>query len=211
MRVIKEMYPLCCISLEGNRPSGIDQDTSTEPTLLRTGSAVVNGSDFHLIAGGSNAAVGVAGRLYKWTNYHKGWRSRWFTLRNGVISYSKSRTQPENIAGDDVRLIGDVNYLHSSGGGRRKHGSKPAGIVHLKVYNTGSVNSCVLVRERETKGESWTTELTVQWRGADRLCWGYLSGISNRTSKVKGCPIGYAYFYLLELLIFFSNIGEGFR
>lgn len=134
MRVIKEMYPLCCIPLESNSPSATDGPP--EPTLLRTGSAVVYGSD--PIAGGSDSAFSVAGLLHKWTNYHKGWRSRWFSLRNGVISYSKSRTRPENFAAgaraDDVILIGgDSNKRSSSGSGRRNHGNKSVGLVHLKV------------------------------------------------------------------------------
>ena len=136
MRVLREMYPLCCIPLESNSPAAIDEGPM-EPTLLRTESAVINGSDAS--ARGSDSAVSVAGLLYKWTNYHKGWRSRWFTLRNGVLSYSTSRTRPENLssasaAADDLILIGgDFNKRHSSGSGRRKHGNKSAGIVHLKV------------------------------------------------------------------------------
>lgn len=131
MRVIKEMHPLCCITLESNSPTAID-DRWSEPALLRTGSAVVNGSDVN--TGGSDATVSVAGLLYKWTNYHKGWRSRWFTLRNGVLSYSKTRNRPDNLAEDDIRLIGD-NKLpsSSSSSSRRKQCSKPAGIVHLKI------------------------------------------------------------------------------
>lgn len=84
----------------------------------------------------------VAGILYKWTNYGKGWRSRWFLLRDGILSYSKIR-RPENVnllsPSDDVRLIGDISTdrlstMNScSGRGRRKH-HKTIGIVHLKVY-----------------------------------------------------------------------------
>lgn len=120
---VREMHPLCCITLE--TPEIGDQ--SPEPTtLLRTGSAVVySGSDINV--GGSDVA-GVAGILYKWTNYHKGWRSRWFTLRNGILSYSKNR-RSEHIAGDDVRLIGNIPAGYQS---RRKNG-KSVGIVHLKV------------------------------------------------------------------------------
>lgn len=119
---VREMHPLCCITLE--TPEIGDQ--SPEPTLLRTGSAVVySGSDIN--AGGSDVA-GVAGILYKWTNYHKGWRSRWFTLRNGILSYSKSR-RPDHLAGDDIRLIGSIPAGNPT---RRKHG-KSISIVHLKV------------------------------------------------------------------------------
>ncbi|XP_031124684.1 oxysterol-binding protein-related protein 2A isoform X1 [Ipomoea triloba] len=127
----REMHPLCCITLA----SGAIGDRSPEPAettamLLRTGSAVV-GSDAN--AGGSEA-TSVAGVLYKWTNYHKGWRSRWFNLRNGVLSYSKT-CHPDHIsfaaaAADDVKLIGHIPSADDFG--RRKH-RKTIRIVHLKV------------------------------------------------------------------------------
>lgn len=142
MRVIKEMHPLCCITLESSSPSAIEERWS-EPALLRTGSAFVNGSDAN--AGGSDATVSVAGLLYKWTNYHKGWRSRWFTLRNGVLSYSKTRNRPDNLPGDDIRLIGEnkipSSSSSSSSSSRRKQCSKSVGIVHLKVYSTSRLLS----------------------------------------------------------------------
>ncbi|KAG6396960.1 hypothetical protein SASPL_143120 [Salvia splendens] len=118
---VKEMHPLCCITLES---AGIG-DGSPEPTLLRTDSAIDCGSESN--AGGSDVGTstssGVTGILYKWTNYGKGWRSRWFTLRdNGVLSYSKSR-RPQS---PDVILIG------SAAATNRKRG-KSVGIVHLKI------------------------------------------------------------------------------
>lgn len=125
---VKEMHPLCCITLEG---SGIGEG-SPEPALLRTGSAVNlagGGSDAN--AGGSDVgtSTSVAGILYKWTNYGKGWRSRWFTLRNnGVLSYSKSR-RPQSPPETDVVLIGSTTAACRSS---RKHG-KTVGIVHLKI------------------------------------------------------------------------------
>ncbi|CAH2071457.1 unnamed protein product [Thlaspi arvense] len=95
------------------------------------------GSDREKLASGRS----VAGILYKWTNYGKGWRSRWFLLRDGILSYSKIR-RPENVnslsPSDDVRLIGDNStdrlsrMVSCSGRGRRKH-HKTIGIVHLKV------------------------------------------------------------------------------
>ncbi|KAL0285602.1 UNVERIFIED_CONTAM: Oxysterol-binding protein-related protein 2A [Sesamum angustifolium] len=126
------MHPLCCITLES---AGIG-DGSPEPTLLRTGSAVnfsSGGSEVN--AGGSDVSTStsVAGILYKWTNYGKGWRSRWFTLRNnGVLSYSKTR-RPDAPPGNDVILIGSATGSRRSG---RKHG-KTVGIVHLKVGKNG--------------------------------------------------------------------------
>lgn len=88
------------------------------------------------------AAVAVEGVLHKWTNYGRGWRERWFSLRDGVLSYSKIRTgaagsrawaRSAAAAADDegdgdgeVRLIGP--RMHAA---RRKE--KPAGVVLLKV------------------------------------------------------------------------------
>ncbi|KAK0587659.1 hypothetical protein LWI29_026518 [Acer saccharum] len=133
---VREMHPLCCISLES---PGIG-DQSPEMTLSRARSlpagkmSGICGSDGNVQ--GSESMV--AGVLYKWTNYGKGWRSRWFCLKNGVLSYSKTR-RPENLnllqPTDDVKLIGEIstNRLSrmDSGGFRRKH-QKDLGIVHLK-------------------------------------------------------------------------------
>ncbi|MBA0850542.1 hypothetical protein Goshw_001143, partial [Gossypium schwendimanii] len=141
---VKEMHPLCCISLES--PGVGDQSPDVSLTRARSmpagtlsGSEIVNATA-RLTAGGSEGTV--AGILYKWTNYGKGWRSRWFLLRNGMLSYSKVR-RPEALnlisPTDDVRLIGDVssNRLSrmDSCSGRRKH-QKTVGIVHLKQISS---------------------------------------------------------------------------
>ncbi|CAJ2664081.1 unnamed protein product [Trifolium pratense] len=142
---VKEMHPLCCISLES---PGIGSH-SPEPdaaALSRTRSLPASGSD-RIGRRGSEATV--AGVLYKWTNYGKGWRSRWFLLRNGVLSYAKIRW-PENLnlfsSIDDVRLIGDVtaNRLarmdRDAGNAVRRKNHKPSSssssspsVVHLKI------------------------------------------------------------------------------
>ncbi|XP_065857943.1 oxysterol-binding protein-related protein 2A isoform X2 [Euphorbia lathyris] len=135
---VKEMHPLCCISLES---PGIG-DQSPEASLTRARSLPAG------FSGGSDGNVGriiagpeatVAGVLHKWTNYGKGWRSRWFLLKNGVLSYSKIR-RSENLnllsSSDDVRLIGEIttNRLSrmDSGSFRRKP-PKSVGIVQLKI------------------------------------------------------------------------------
>ncbi|KAK8560843.1 hypothetical protein V6N13_026278 [Hibiscus sabdariffa] len=136
---MKELHPLCCISLES---PGVG-DQSPEISLTRTRSMpaeALSGSETgnaaRLTTGGSEDTV--AGILYKWTNYGKGWRSRWFLLRNGMLSYSKIR-RPETLnipSPEDVRWIGDVstNRLSriDSCSGRRRN-QKTVGIVHLKI------------------------------------------------------------------------------
>lgn len=134
---VKEMHPLCCISLES---PGIG-DQSPDMWLSRTRSLPASSvSGFCGSEGNAQGSEGrVAGVLYKWTNYGKGWRSRWFLLKNGVLSYSKIR-RPEYLnllpPTDDVRLIGEIstNRLSrmDSGGFKRKQ-QKDVGIVHLKV------------------------------------------------------------------------------
>ncbi|KAH0915188.1 hypothetical protein HID58_029634 [Brassica napus] len=139
---VKELHPLCCITLES--PHGID-DNNRPPVTNFTRSRSLPATS---LAGGSNrrkvTSVGsesVAGILHKWTNFGKGWRSRWFLLRNGILSYSKIR-RPENLnllsSSEDVRLIGDVSAGRlsrmDSSSGRRKP-KKTVGIVHLKVLD----------------------------------------------------------------------------
>lgn len=101
-----------------------------------------------------SGSVSVAGILYKWVNYGKGWRSRWFMLEDGVLSYYKIHG-PDKIltspAGRDkgVRVIGEgsLRYMRkvnwscnsssgsSNGGGsnNRLRQCKPFGEIHLKV------------------------------------------------------------------------------
>ncbi|KAL0395309.1 UNVERIFIED_CONTAM: Oxysterol-binding protein-related protein 2A [Sesamum latifolium] len=125
---VKELHPLCCIPLESPEIGA----ESPEQTLLRTGSAVNffgGGSDSNDRGSDVSTSTSVAGVLYKWTNYGKGWRSRWFTLRsNGVLSYSKTR-RPDSPPGNDVVVIGSAIANRRDG---RKH-CKNVGIVHLKV------------------------------------------------------------------------------
>ncbi len=133
---VKEMHPLCCITLETG--SGIGDQSPEASSLSRTRSLPASlsvGSDGN--AGrqtGSEATV--AGVLHKWTNYGKGWRSRWFLLRNGVLSYAKIRL-PDLNPNDDVRVIGEISTHRLSridSGRRRKH-QKTVGVVHLKVHS----------------------------------------------------------------------------
>lgn len=91
--------------------------------------------------------VSVAGVLYKWVNYGKGWRARWFVLEDGVLSYYKVHG-PDRIVmspgGEKgLKVIGEDSWRYlrkASNIGSNHHrlnGSikqwKPFGEVHLKV------------------------------------------------------------------------------
>jgi oxysterol-binding protein 1 len=83
--------------------------------------------------------VAVEGALHKWTNYGRGWRGRWFSLRDGVLSYSKIRPAgagPPHRDGE-VRLIG---------ANRTGRADKPAGVVCLKVRAARLRSSSVPLR-----------------------------------------------------------------
>ncbi|XP_057816294.2 oxysterol-binding protein-related protein 1C isoform X4 [Cryptomeria japonica] len=90
------------------------------------------------------AGEGVAGILYKWVNYGKGWRTRWFMLQDGVLSYYKIHG-PHKIAVNrrtekGVRVIGDES-LKLMKKPKNMHGTRiesrerrqPFGEVHLKT------------------------------------------------------------------------------
>ena len=49
------------------------------------------------------AAAAAAGRVSKWTNYVTGWQDRWLVLRNGYLSYFRSKNE-ETICRGTVEL-----------------------------------------------------------------------------------------------------------
>ncbi|XP_048331317.2 oxysterol-binding protein-related protein 1C isoform X2 [Ziziphus jujuba] len=83
---------------------------------------------------------GISGILYKWVNYGKGWRPRWFVLQDGVLSYYKIHG-PDKIevtleTEKGSKVIGEESMRRIS---RHKNGNnhhlrrKPFGEIHLKV------------------------------------------------------------------------------
>lgn len=147
------MHPLCCIRVDCpcGGGSGIDEHSpSPSPSLSvrdrmdaeeeeirrkrppRKANAV--GRGLEEVTTGS---VVFAGVLHKWTNYGKGWRSRWFSLKNGVLSYSKVRVDGDDVrygdSCDDVRLIGGSRIGERRGRRKQANGQVGAGVVHLKV------------------------------------------------------------------------------
>ncbi|OVA06728.1 Oxysterol-binding protein [Macleaya cordata] len=140
---VKEMHPLCCITLEstGIGDQSPDLMAANRRSFLASASG---GSECNVSRESLGSDVNVAGVLYKWTNFGKGWRSRWFQLRNGVLSYSKIRRSEINnlnnlltaTTTDEVRVIGDLSSAKLSrldSGGRSRKQQKTVGFVHLKI------------------------------------------------------------------------------
>ncbi|KAJ7944765.1 Oxysterol-binding protein [Quillaja saponaria] len=144
---VKEMHPLCCIPLES--PGTGDQSPEASLSKTRSFPAIFaavpcGGSDGNAVGRSQGSEISVAGVLYKWTNYGKGWRSRWFLLKNGVLSYAKIRW-PENLnlltPTEDVRLIGEISInrlagMDSGSSMRRKHQKTTPGVVHLNQISS---------------------------------------------------------------------------
>ncbi|EIW72252.1 hypothetical protein TREMEDRAFT_70659 [Tremella mesenterica DSM 1558] len=59
----------------------------------------------------------LRGFLSKWVNYRSGWRSRWFVLENGVLSYYRNREE-ESVACRGSIAIATASFNPSSDGSR---------------------------------------------------------------------------------------------
>ncbi|KAA8533241.1 hypothetical protein F0562_033226 [Nyssa sinensis] len=168
------MNPLCCIapvSIEreqtqcqlrfetsvrnlnfGSKPSfstqvslvGTDLDGLNVAVNHEVEDNVIEARDSKLFCGNGGVNGSVTGILYKWVNYGKGWRSRWFVLEDGVLSYYKIHG-PDKIVMSPARekglkVIGEetLRYMKKANWGNNRLGRstkqwKPSGEIHLKV------------------------------------------------------------------------------
>lgn len=83
---------------------------------------------------------GISGILYKWVNYGKGWRPRWFVLQDGVLSYYKIHGPDKIIVNQETekgsKVIGEesLRRINRQRNGNSQLRRNPVGEVHLKVY-----------------------------------------------------------------------------
>eukprot|EP00267_Zea_mays_P021299 XP_008645098.1 uncharacterized protein LOC100383477 isoform X2 [Zea mays] len=123
------MNPLCCIA-----PVSLEHAADQ---LHEHPQRILAGAPPATPAPKQDAVVGV---LHKWVNYGKGWRSRWFVLEDGVLSYYKLRGAGAggvavSPAAAAARVIGDGSAVQqarevAAGAGKLW---KPFGVIHLKV------------------------------------------------------------------------------
>ncbi|KAK2636638.1 hypothetical protein Ddye_031430 [Dipteronia dyeriana] len=129
---------------------GTDNDKLSTPNAAESATEVREPKLFSGNGGGVSSAV--AGILYKWVNYGKGWRSRWFVLEDGVLSYYKihgpdkilmspARDNGVRVIGEDsVRFMRKANWnAHRLGFAARQ--CKPFGEIHLKVSSVRTSKS----------------------------------------------------------------------
>lgn len=172
------MHSFCCASsVRTQAPSNYSHHmalpvSSDQPSRVHQPSAISRSSsareNYGLPGGNGNSHVqnyhhghnrelkindivgdGVSGILYKWVNYGKGWRRRWFVLQDGVLSYYKIHGPDKIVVNQETekgsRVIGDESMKrimrHHSSGNHHRNGSnslaskrrKAFGEVHLKV------------------------------------------------------------------------------
>ncbi|CBI21644.3 unnamed protein product, partial [Vitis vinifera] len=82
---------------------------------------------------------GISGILYKWVNYGRGWRRRWFVLQDGVMSYYKLHGRDKITVNQDTergsKVIGEASFRRVCSREIRhsQPRCKPFGEIHLKV------------------------------------------------------------------------------
>lgn len=79
----------------------------------------------------------MEGYLQKWTNYVFGWQKRYFVLKNGVISYSKSKGGTElGVIHLDISQV----FKHETNS-KRFYIDSGLNMIHLKAANEEEMNS----------------------------------------------------------------------
>ncbi|MBA0864512.1 hypothetical protein Goshw_003742 [Gossypium schwendimanii] len=85
---------------------------------------------------------GISGVLYKWVNYGKGWKPRWFVLQDGVLSYYKIHGPDKIVVSQETergsKVIGEeslrlISRHRNSISRHSQNRRKPFGEIHLKV------------------------------------------------------------------------------
>ncbi|KZV33047.1 oxysterol-binding protein-related protein 1C-like [Dorcoceras hygrometricum] len=165
------MYPFCCISpLSINNSSDVSPAPfpPSDPRTISKISVITgaeqcpkfaasalndnNNQNQHSCEVKMNDIVGngISGILYKWVNYGKGWRPRWFVLQDGVLSYYKIHGPDKIVLNPEIdrgsKVIGVDSLRRISRLDNHHHvqnknvtvtsstkGRKPVGEVHLKV------------------------------------------------------------------------------
>ncbi|KAM4106298.1 hypothetical protein ACJW30_04G053100 [Castanea mollissima] len=116
--------------IKRSNSSALEQSTTrqTASSSLRDMDVVIN----------DIVGSGISGVLYKWVNYGRGWRPRWFVLQDGVLSYYKIHG-PDKIAVNHETergsmVIGEESFRRLSRNSRTQSRlRKPVGEIHLKV------------------------------------------------------------------------------
>jgi hypothetical protein len=109
-------------------------------------SSPLEGVKLNEIVGG-----GISGIMYKWVNYGRGWRPRWFALHEGVLSFykihgpdriilSRETERGAKVIGEEsLRRLNRPSAFSPSHSNGHHHPRNPIGEIHLKVLGSGPV------------------------------------------------------------------------
>ncbi|KAL6984414.1 Oxysterol-binding protein-related protein 1C [Sarracenia purpurea var. burkii] len=119
-------------------PASTAAESGSRPPSMREATQLLCG-DQREVKINDIVGNGISGILYKWVNYGRGWRPRWFVLQDGVLSYYKIHGPDKIVVNQETekgsRVIGEDSIRrishHKNGGPQLRR--KPVGEVHLKV------------------------------------------------------------------------------
>lgn len=105
-----------------------------------------SGDEFHSARMNDVAGTGISGILYKWVNYGRGWRPRWFVLHDGVLMYYKINGRHKIVTNLETEkgsmIVGEKSFRRintsSTTSSKSHHRRKPFGEIHLKVSSVES-------------------------------------------------------------------------
>lgn len=100
-----------------------------------------SGDEFHSARMNDVPGTGISGILYKWVNYGRGWRPRWFVLHDGVLTYYKINGRHKIVTNLETEkgsmIVGEKSFRRintsSTTSSKSHHRRKPCGEIHLKV------------------------------------------------------------------------------
>ncbi|GAA5934756.1 OSBP family protein [Sporobolomyces koalae] len=87
----------------------LKQVENSESQALQSGTGHGNSATSSTLASGK--APAMRGYLSKWTNVARGWRSRWFVLDNGILSYYRSQEDEGKASRGSISM--SVAKIHS--------------------------------------------------------------------------------------------------
>ncbi|KAM3321429.1 oxysterol-binding protein-related protein 1B-like [Capsicum chacoense] len=136
----KLMHFLCCVT------SVADKNT----VVVRHHPPAKRSSKLHNNRNVEISGDGICGILYKWVNFGKGWRPRWFVLHDGVLLYYKIHGHNKIVFNSEIenngfRVIGKksfrlINLYKTTTPSSQFLPRKPSREIHLK--DSSVMGSC---------------------------------------------------------------------